>query len=53
MITGETVFIVAAYAGVGVGTLGLIGSTLWDSLKTRRRLRALDVRGSSRRGGGR
>jgi heme exporter protein CcmD len=37
-------FIVGAYAGVTLGVLALIGWTLFDSRRTRRRLAALEDR---------
>jgi hypothetical protein len=52
MITGEAVFIVAAYAGVGLGTLGLIAFAIWDARRVGQRLKALELRGIHRRGGG-
>jgi hypothetical protein len=51
MITGsaENIFIVWAYAGIGIGTLGLIG---WVWLSARRvdaRLKTLEAQGIRRR----
>jgi len=51
MITGsaETVFIVWAYAGVGLVTLALIGAVWLAARRVRRRLAALEAQGIRRR----
>jgi heme exporter protein CcmD len=45
----DLVFIVAAYAGVGVVTLALIGWTWWRSRQVKARLAALEAQGIRRR----
>lgn len=45
----DTVFIVAAYAAVAIGTLGLVGWTALAAQQTKRRLAALEARGVRRR----
>ncbi len=54
MITDSSndVFIWAAYAGVVILTLGLIGYVAWDSSRVKARLAALDQAGVRRRSAG-
>ena len=42
-------YIIAAYCGVGLVTLGLIGWTFWDSRAQQKRLGDLEARGIRRR----
>ena len=51
MITGnnEIIFIIWAYAGVGIVTLGLIGWVWWQSRAVKARLAALEAKGIRRR----
>jgi hypothetical protein len=51
MITGndEIIFIVWAYAGVGIVTLGLIAWVWWQSRSVKTRLAALEAKGIRRR----
>ena len=48
----HTVFIVWAYAGVGLLVAVLIGWVAWDSRRIAARLRALDDKGIRRRSAG-
>lgn len=51
MITGnnDVIFIVWAYAGVGIVTLALIGWVWWQSRHVKARLAALELKGIRRR----
>ena len=48
----HAVFIVAGYAGVTLGTLGLIVLTMVQSRRTKARLKALEAQGARRRSAG-
>ncbi len=54
MITGndDVIFIVWAYVGVGLVTLGIIGYVALASFRVKQRLAALDAQGVRRRSGG-
>lgn len=45
----DTIFIVAAYLGVALGVVALIGLVVRDALAARARLAALEARGIRRR----
>ena len=45
----DILFVVWAYAGAGLVTLGLIGGVWWRAARTRRRLAALEAQGVRRR----
>ena len=45
----HAVFIVAAYAGVGLVTAALIAWVAWNSVNVKRRLAALETQGIRRR----
>ena len=45
----DAIFIVWAYAGVGLATLALIAAVWWQSHQIKRRLAALDAQGIRRR----
>jgi hypothetical protein len=45
----DAAFIVWAYAGVGLGTLALIGAVWWQSWRVKRKLSALEAQGIRRR----
>jgi heme exporter protein D len=45
----DGIFIVAAYAAVAIGVLGLILYAMLDARRTKRRLAALDAQGIRRR----
>jgi len=45
----DAVFIVWAYAGVGLGTLALIGAVWWQSRRVRQKIAALEAQGIRRR----
>ncbi|HEY8595899.1 MAG TPA: heme exporter protein CcmD [Devosiaceae bacterium] len=45
-------FVVAAYLGVGIVTLGLIAWAMLDARRQKRRLAALEAKGVSRRSSG-
>jgi heme exporter protein CcmD len=51
MITGseDVLFVILAYVGVAVVTLGLIGLTWWQSRQAHRRIAALEKQGIRRR----
>ena len=51
MITGndDVIFIVWAYAGVGIATVALIGWVWWQSHAVKTRLAALEAKGIRRR----
>lgn len=42
-------FIVAAYAGVGIGVVALIGYAVFDARRVRAHLKALEAQGMRRR----
>ena len=45
----HAIFIVWAYVGVAIGTLGLIAFTNFDARRVKKRLENLDARGIRRR----
>jgi hypothetical protein len=49
MFEGENIFIVWAYAGVAIVTLGLVGWVIVQSLQVKARLAALGAQGVRRR----
>ncbi|HVY52658.1 MAG TPA: heme exporter protein CcmD [Devosia sp.] len=46
---GDAIFIVWAYAGVGLVTLALIATVWWQSRQARQKLAALEAQGIRRR----